>query len=302
MRPEFSRRRFLTISAVAAGFASTSAFAGDVQHWRGRALGANASMTLTGITPQHAQIIGQAVEQELTRLEQVFSLYRADSELSQLNRTGRLKQPSPEFLDVLSLSGALHAASDGAFDPTVQPLWVALMQGGDVQAARAAIGWGFVRFDTTEVRLMQPGMALTLNGIAQGYITDQIAALLRRRGLDQVLIDMGEIAAIGGRPDGQAWRAGIATPDGQIVHHVALRDGALATSAPFGTVGPNYKELGHIIDPRENVASGLQTLVSISAATAAVADGLSTACCLLDQKAAQATVAKFPGTNIEKLI
>lgn len=302
MRPEFSRRRFLTISAAAAGFASTSAFAGDVQHWRGRALGANASMTLTGMTPQDAQIIGQAVEQELTRLEQVFSLYRADSELSQLNRTGRLKQPSPEFLDVLSLSGALHAASDGAFDPTVQPLWVALMQGGDVQAARAAIGWGFVRFDTTEVRLMQPGMALTLNGIAQGYITDQIAALLRRRGLDQVLIDMGEIAAIGGRPDGQAWRAGIATPDGQIVHHVALRDGALATSAPFGTVGPNNKELGHIIDPRENVASGLQTLVSISAATAAVADGLSTACCLLDQKAAQATVAKFPETNIEKLI
>ncbi|MBV1926032.1 MAG: FAD:protein FMN transferase [Rhodobacteraceae bacterium] len=302
MRPEFSRRRFLTISAAAAGFASTNAFAGDVQHWRGRALGANASMTLTGITPQHAQIIGQAVEQELTRLEQVFSLYRADSELSQLNRTGRLKQPSPEFLDVLSLSGALHAASDGAFDPTVQPLWVALMQGGNVQAARAAIGWGFVRFDTTEVRLMQPGMALTLNGIAQGYITDQIAALLRRRGLDQVLIDMGEIAAIGGRPDGQAWRAGIAMPDGQIVHHVALRDGALATSAPFGTVGPTNKELGHIIDPRENVASGPQTLVSISAATAAVADGLSTACCLLDQKAARAMVAKFPETNIEKLI
>lgn len=302
MRPELSRRRFLTISAAAAGFVATNASSGEIQSWRGRALGANASMTLTGLTPQDAQTIGGAVEQELARLEQVFSLYRADSELSQLNRTGRLEHPSPELLDVLSLSGALHAASDGAFDPTVQPLWVAVMQDGDVTAARAATGWGFVRFDTTEVRLMQPGMALTLNGIAQGYVTDQIAALLRRRGLDQVLIDMGEIAAIGGRPDGQAWRAGIATPDGQIVQHVALRDRALATSAPLGTLLSNNKELGHIIDPRENVASGLQTLVSISAATAVIADGLSTACCLLDQETAQAAVAKFPDANIEKLI
>ncbi|GAG39593.1 unnamed protein product, partial [marine sediment metagenome] len=248
---------------------------------------ASASMTLTGISPKDAQKIGHAVEQELVRLEQIFSLYRADSELSQLNLEGQLKYPSPELLDVMSLSGALHAASGGAFDPTVQPLWIARVKGDDLEAARAATGWEFVRFDTTEVRLLRPGMGLTLNGIAQGYITDQIAALLRRRGLDQVLIDMGEIAAIGGRPDGQGWRAGIATPDGQIVQHVALRDRALATSAPFGTVVPDNRNLGHIIDPRGKGVSELQTLVSISAATAVVADGLSTACCLLDKKAAQ---------------
>jgi FAD:protein FMN transferase len=302
MRSKFSRRRFLTISAAATGFFATGAAAKEIRHWRGRALGANASMTLTGMSAIDAQETGHAVEQELARLERIFSLYRADSELSQLNRDGNLKQPSPELLDVLTLSGALHAASNGAFDPTVQPIWNALVQAGDVDAARAVTGWRFVRFDTAEIRLLRPGMALTLNGIAQGYVTDQIAALLRRRGLDQVLIDMGEIVAIGGRPDGQKWRAGVVTPDGQIVQHVALRDRALATSAPFGTVVPNSGNVGHIIDPRRNVVSNLQSLVSISAAKAAIADGLSTACCLLDQKTAQATVAKFSDANIEKLI
>jgi FAD:protein FMN transferase len=302
MRSKFSRRRFLTISAAATGFFATGVAAKEIQHWRGRALGASASMTLTGMSAVAAQETGHAVEQELARLERIFSLYRADSELSQLNREGYLKYPSPELLDVLTLSSALHAASNGAFDPTVQPIWNALVQAGDVDAARAVTGWRFVRFDTAEIRLLRPGMALTLNGIAQGYVTDQIAVLLRRRGLDQVLIDMGEIVAIGGKPDGQKWRAGVVTPDGQIVQHVALRDRALATSAPFGTVVPNNGNVGHIIDPRENVVSNLQSLVSISAAKAVIADGLSTACCLLDQKTAQATVAKFSDANIEKLI
>jgi FAD:protein FMN transferase len=303
MKSELSRRRFLTISAAATGFVAVRASAEDDTHrWRGQALGAHASMTLTGISPQSAQETGTAVERELVRLERIFSLYRPDSELSQLNRTGQLKYPSPELLDVLSLSGALHTASGGAFDPTVQPLWNAHAQGGDTKAAREAVGWGFVRFDTTKIQLLQPGMALTLNGIAQGYITDQIAALLRRRGLDQVLIDMGEIAAIGGRPDGQDWRAGIATPDGQIVQHVALRDRALATSAPFGTVLSDNRNVGHIIDPRGNSAANLHKLVSISAATAAIADGLSTACCLLDRKSAFDVVASFPDAKIEELI
>lgn len=296
MRPNFSRRRFLTI---AASFAALPAQATEVVRWRGQALGAKASMTLTGLSTADAQPIFRAVEQELARLELIFSLYRDNSEISQLNRTGRLVAPSSELLDVLSLSGALHAATDGAFDPTVQPLWLALANGGDTAQARAAIGWENVRFDTGSVRLTRPGMALTLNGIAQGYITDRIAALLRRRGLGHLLIDMGEIVAVGGRTDGQDWEAGIATPENAIVHHVALRNRGLATSSPFGTGLAKDGTIGHIIDPAGTIRPAKQRLVSVSAPKAAVADGLSTACCLLDQVMSEAAVAKFPGAVIE---
>jgi len=303
--PHFSRRRFLTISAAAFGIAATpavSAASGEVVRWRGRALGASASMTLTGLSQARAQPILRAVEQELTRLENIFSLYRDESEIARLNATGQLPNPSADLLNVLSLSSALNEATDGRFDPSVQPAWLAVARGGDLVQAQGAVGWEHVQFDTGSVRLTRPGMGLTLNGVAQGYITDRVAALLRRRGLDQVLIDMGEIAAIGGRPDGRDWQAGIGRPDGDVVHHVALRDRALATSAPNGTVIHAEGKPGHIIDPKNVAARSMQGLVSISAPLAAVADGLSTACCLLDRARAQSAVARFADAEIELLI
>jgi len=296
-----NRRRFLTISA-AFGLAASTAQADAVIRWRGRALGASASMVLTGLSEVQAEPILRAVEAELARLENIFSLYLEGSEIARLNATGKLTTPSQEMLDVLSLSSALHQASDGAFDPTVQPVWQALAQGGDLARAQAAVGWQHVRFDTAIVTLTRPGMGLTLNGIAQGYITDRIAALLRRRGLENVLIDMGEIVAIGTRPDRRDWQAGIGRPDGKVVHHVALRDRALATSAPYGTLLPAQGKPGHIIDPTNVSRRPKQTLVSVSAPLAAVADGLSTALCLLDPGRAKSTVASFAGAEIELII
>lgn len=296
-----NRRRFLVISA-AFSMAATTAQAGEILRWRGRALGAAASMTLTGLSQKQAQPVFRAVEQELVRLENIFSLYVPGSEIVRLNTIGRLANPSPEMLAVLSLSASLYRATSGAFDPTVQPVWLALAQNGDLARAQAAVGWDNVRFDTGEIRLMRPGMGLTLNGIAQGYITDRIVALLRGRGLENVLIDMGEIAAIGARPDGRGWQAGISQPDGQIVHLVSLRNRALATSAPYGTVLPVEGKLGHIVDPSNASARTKRELVSISAPQAAVADGLSTACCLLDKGMARSAVASFSGAEIELII
>lgn len=301
MTHPLTRRRFLSISA-AFGLVAASAPAGAVTRWRGRALGAETSMVLTGLDEAQARVVFHAVEQELTRLENIFSLYRRGSDIVRLNVTGHLPVPSPEMLDLLSLCAGLHRASDGAFDPTVQPVWQALASGGDLARARAAVGWEHVRFDTGGVTLTRPGMALTLNGIAQGYITDRIAVLLRGRGLDNVLIDMGEIAAIGPRPDGRDWQAGIAGTDRRIKHHVALRDRALATSAAYATLLPADGKTGHIIDPTGTTAGPKQTLVSISAPLAAVADGLSTTLCLLDPGKARTVVAGFAGAEIELII
>ncbi|MFC6686468.1 FAD:protein FMN transferase [Jhaorihella thermophila] len=288
-----TRRRFLAISACAV---AVPARAGEVARWRGRALGASTSMILTGLTPAQAAPVFAAVERELDRLEAIFSLFREGSEIARLNRVGRLRFPSAEMVAALDLSGRLHRATGGAFDPTVQPLWQALAEGRGPRGA--AVGWRHVRRDREEIRFARPGMAITLNGLAQGIVTDRLAALLRGRGLTDLLIDMGEIVALGRRPDGAPWRAGIAAADGRVLKTVRLADRAVATSAPLGTV---IGGRGHIIDPRAPGRPAVHATAAVSAPQAAVADGLSTAFCLLDAPAARAVVAAFPGARIEAL-
>ena len=260
-------------------------------------MGAKVSMKLAGLSSEAAAPVFSAVEMELTRLENIFSLYRTESQISVLNRKGVLEAPAPELLQVLALSDRLNAESDGLFDPTIQTLWMALAQGqtgAELDKAWALVGWQGVQFDTVSVRLRESGQALTLNGIAQGFITDRIAALLKSHGLLDVLLDMGEIAAQGQPDAARSWEIGVAKPDGSVVKRLSLRDRALATSAPMGTP---LGTAGHIINPLGHPAS--HQLMSVSASQAAIADGLSTALCLMDSGAGQELVKRFPGARIE---
>ncbi|MDK3073321.1 FAD:protein FMN transferase [Sedimentitalea sp. JM2-8] len=308
MTPKLNRRRFLSISAATAMTLSTGASAAPVAYWTGHTMGAGASMKLAGLTDAEARPVFRAVEHEADRLERIFSLYRPDSQLVQLNETGLVRAPAPELLDLLSLCDRLNRATAGAFDPTLQPMWLLRATRGsaatdrEIEAAQSLVGWNGVRFDTEEARLDRPGMALTLNGVAQGYVTDRIGALLTERGLRNVLIDFGEIVAMGRRPDGMPWQAGIAAPDGEIVQRVVLRDRAVATSSPAGTMLVPAAGIGHILDPRSADAKAINRLVSVSAPQAAVADGLSTAGCLMSPADLAHAIGTFPNTTLETLI
>jgi thiamine biosynthesis lipoprotein len=305
-----SRRRFLAVSAAAAALPATARAARPVARWRGAALGAQASMTLVGLQDAEAGAVFAAVQAEIDRLEGLFSLYRRDSLLARLNAEGRLAAPPDEFLELLEVSGRLQRTTGGAFDPTIQPLWrlhaAAAAENrrptaGEITEARAHCGWRHLAVSPRAVRFTQPGMALTFNGVAQGYIADRVAALLRGLGLRDVLVDMGEIAALGRRPDGAPWRAGISLPDGRIVRQVRLSERCLATSAPLGTLLDPAGRIGHILDPRSGQPGGRWRLVAVAAGQAALADGLSTACCLLSRGAIAAALAAQPGATLEAL-
>ena len=307
---KITRRRFLAISA-AAGLAWGAPVRAGAFRWRGVALGAPASITLAGLDRGAAAGLAGRVEAEISRLEGLFSLYRVDSELSRLNRFGRLEHPSHEMLELLDLARLVNKTTGGAFDPTVQPFWrlharaageMRAPTPAEMRAALLASGWRHVRVEAGLVRFRRPGMALTLNGIAQGYIADRIAGLLRAQGLVDVLVDTGEIRALGRRADGTPWRAGIIMPDGTPVARKALSDRSLATSAPHATLLDAERGAGHILDPETGNPAAHWRLVSVSAPRAALADALSTAFCLMDRPAIEAALARHSGAALEALV
>lgn len=269
-----SRRRFIAIAAgagAALALTGVSPARAALRRWTGMAMGARAEMIL----PASAMSLLPRVRAEIDRLEMVFSLYRPDSALSRLNRDGTLDAPPLELVDLLARARAMAAVTQGAFDPTVQPLWVlhaAHLQAGTapsadaVAAARALVDWRAMRIEPSRIAFARPGMAVTLNGIAQGYITDHVADLLRDAGLGQVLVSLGETRAMGRHPDGRPWQ--VAPAEG--VESLPLVDAALATSEP-GASGR------HLLDPVTGRPGGDLRRVTVAAPTATQADAVSTA-------------------------
>lgn len=277
-----TRRRFLAISAAASVAGPARA---APTKWRGYAMGADVAVTLP-LSPSQAEPLFQRIEAKLRKLEGVFSLFDPDSQLSRLNRDSVIENPDAELLSVLTLCNTLHDATQGRFDPTVQPLWQAAARQVAQGNARAAIGWERVRFDTGKIELA-PEQALTLNGIAQGYATDVITTLLGDAGLDKVLVNIGEFSGRGG-----PWQMGISDPVHGLVAQRALNNGALATSSPFAMTLP--KGQSHILDPINSLATPRWSTVCVEAQNAAIADGASTALCLASLEHAQEIVARLP--------
>lgn len=307
-----NRRRFLQISAAAcAGFATGAAASPSplLYHWKGSAMGAGASITLAH--PEAEQIVADCLA-EIDRLERIFSLFRPDSALSRLNREGSLESPPFEMLALLDICGAVHAATGGLFDPTVQPLWASYAEHHAagrapspkaLAAALERVGWQHLRYDADRIALARPGMALTLNGIAQGYVADSVADRLAARGLTDILVNTGEFRALGGRPDGNPWPVRFDAGSQEAAGEIDLRDRALATSSPTGTVFDAAGQAGHILHPRTGLpASSRWQLISVTGPSAAVADGLSTAMCLMSRDGMDAALAHFPDAAVAQLI
>jgi len=135
-----------------------------------------------------------------------------------------------------------------------------------------------VSVNASKVELAKEGMGLTLNGIAQGYISDRIASLLRRHGFAQTLVQVGETVAQD-PPSGKAgWRVALDLQDKTLT----LANKAVATSAPGALTFDGSGCLSHIINPHAEkpsfctAQSESPMSVSVIAAEAMVADALST--------------------------
>lgn len=219
------------------------------------------------------------------RVERLMSVYDAQSEISRLNRHGRLAWPDPWTLAVLRQASAFAASSDGAFDITVQPLWRLFRhhaeRGGlpsddDVAAVRSLVGWRGLRVDEAGLRLARPGMAVTLNGIAQGFAADRACEAMRAAGAVAGLVDAGELASLGRALAGGPWSVALQVPHHGREERIVL-DACVATSADSPSHFSADRRHHHIFDPHSGWSPTALSAVSVVAATATQADAWSTA-------------------------
>jgi thiamine biosynthesis lipoprotein len=316
--PDWTRRRAIRIVAAVAGLplmiatVRATAPAPQMFHWQGEVLDALAELTLVHTDAAFAHRTIRKIEGEIARYERIFSLYRSDSEISRLNADGALTRPAPELRALIEDSQRFGVMSGGAFDISVQPLWrlyeahfwsrthvvpdiVARVQ----DVARELVD--FRRIDTGGGRIAfaREGMAITLNSVAQGYITDAVTDLLRNEGFESAVVDLGEFRALGRHPDGHAWRIGIQDPlaASEVDRAIALDDMGLAVSGGYGTTFEPSGRFHHIFDPRTGASAHLIADAAVIAPRATTANALTVAICVLGEGRAAALLEACPGTH-----
>jgi thiamine biosynthesis lipoprotein len=249
----------------------------------------------------------------IAALEQVFSDYRPDSEVSRLAaRHGEPVVVSRELFDVLDRAIEIARLTGGAFDPTVGPLvvlWREARRSGrlpdhaSLQAARANVGWQWVELDRRDrtVRLRRAGMRLDLGGIAKGYILQAAVRTLAARGITRVLLEAGGDIVAGDPPPGRkGWS--IELPDDEAIdptftnRATNLSNAAVATSgATFQFIEIDGIRYSHVIDPRQGFGVTHDRVARVIAPDAATADALATALTIAGPDAVPEIMTRFPG-------
>ena len=297
-----NRRSFLKLSGLlGAGMATLAllpAAAEAVKFDRKRykvsttrpALGTVVSMTLIHESRDRAQeAMGRAFE-EMDRLAGILNRYDSVTAVGLLNHEGRLADAPPEVREVVSRAMHHYRLTGGAFDITVKPV-VDLFKGlhetpgplkvpaDELERVLKLVDARGIVLGPREIRFSQPGMGVTLDGIAKGYIVDRASDLLERLGIPNHLVNAGgDIRTRGERPDGKPWSVAIQDPDkkGNYPDVIRMRDGAVATSGNYEVYFDREKMAHHIVDPGSGRSPRLHASVSVRAGTAMDADALAT--------------------------
>jgi thiamine biosynthesis lipoprotein len=321
------RRIFVTGSLLAAAAAATSVWRGRAAPGTRRPAGAQplpdgrmlvrdaalAFGTTVSMAAIHedpcvaAEALGEALDRT-RRIDSLMTVFRPESQVGRLNAEGVLSRPDPHLVRVLEFSQRLSDLSGGAFDVTVQPLWRLFVEcrgagrrpsPDEVAAARSLVDWTALEVSARRIAFGRAGMAITLNGVAQGYAADLAMAALRERGIRDALLDTGEFGAEGERRPRQPWTVGIQHPRVRdaVVATVAMDGRFLATSGDYATAFSDDLADHHIFDPRTGRSPGGLSSVAVAAASGMEADGLTKPMMVLDLRRAQALLSRFAGAG-----
>lgn len=282
-----SRRQFFPAALAALGRdladPADEAPQGDLLRLGRRAMGCRFEVILPADGDAPVQAAREALDL-VDDLERQMTIYRDDSELSAINRAAAAGPVAvePRLFGLLQAAARLSDETGGAFDITAGPLG----------------RMGQVRLDAHAhtVAFARDGVRLDLAGIGKGYALDRVAQLLASRGVQAALVHGGHssLRALGRPPWDDAWVLSVQHPlrPQQAIATIRLRDRAMATSA----VGDGTRRR-HLLDPRTGRPAQGAVGATVVAPTAAQADALSTACCVMGADETRDYCRRHPGVG-----
>ena len=252
--------------------------------------------------------VGKLIE----RCEWLFSHTLPDGELARINNArGAAVRVHPELASCIKHALAFCDETDGLFDITMGPvvgLWD-FRQGTipsrkSLDEALRHVDYRLVQVDGSTVRLGDPDARIVLGGIAKGFIADAILELLAKRGIEHALVNLGgNVAVMGGKPDGSPYRIGIRKPvasnEGaeQYLLALPLHDGSMVTSGVYERCfmrdGVRYH---HILNPQTGMPARTDLLSATVVARRSIdADGYTTALVIMGLDRARRFVDEHEG-------
>lgn len=217
--------------------------------------------------------IKKDIELRLEQIEQSMSTYRADSELSLLNKAdvGEWLDISAELFTVIAAAQQVSMLSNGAFDISVGPLVNIWGFGPDFSAQhipnqeiidallKDKVGYQYLEIDQQQRRVKKhKPLYLDLSAIAKGYAVDQAALVLEQNNIQNYLVEIGgELRASGQKPNEQSWRVAVEKPifdtlgkERAVEHILKLENIAIATSGDYRNFFESNGQIySHTIDP-----------------------------------------------------
>jgi len=265
-----SRRKFLSISATSIALALSPSImnANTSQEkisWSGEALGAQSNMTLFHKSPSYAKETLNICVKEIKRLENIFSLFIPNSSISKLNKLAYSKY--------FNKKDKLQKA---------------------IIKAKKLISYKNIQINKEEISFKKTNVQITLNGIAQGYITDKITNILKEKGFTNVLVDLGEFNSIGGYDKNRDWN--ISTPYLKDISYIKLNNQAMASSGGYGT--KFNKKYHHLFDAKTGTSANYVNSCTVKAKNAMLADAIATAICVMPKNRSIELMNKYPHIEI----
>jgi FAD:protein FMN transferase len=257
----------------------------------------------------------EAVFKEMKRLDAVMTTWTQDSEVSRVNANAGKKPVAvgPETFAVIERAQDIAKKSGGVFDITVgafKGLWKfdedmdgTLPDPADVKQRLALVGYKDIVLDKKKqtVFLRRKGMSITLGGIAKGYAVDRCAAILRKAGFGDFMLQAGGDMYVAGKKGSEPWVVGIRDPRGtDLFAGMPIENHSFSTSGDYerGFVkgGVRYH---HILDPRTGQPARTSRSVTIRAKDAFTADAWSKVMFIVGPKAGMDLIKKYKLADFE---
>ena len=256
--------------------------------------------------------LSQSIKNELMKVDRSLSPFNEHSVITAVNNNKEVVLDNM-FQEVFLKAMAISRETDGAFDITVAPLvnaWGFGFKNGtqpdrrQVDSLREMIGYEKLSLVNGKVQKKDPRMMLDCSAIAKGYGTDMVARLLKERGVQNYMVEIGgEIVTKGVNAQRVPWKIGVTKPDddslsigNELQTILNVTDKAMATSGNYRRFYyKGGKRFAHTIDPKTGYPVQHNILsATVLADDCATADAYATSFMVMGMEGAKRVLERHP--------